>query len=534
MRDIIQQVEETILEGDNMAEIDFANENSIGTVVSDETSPSFEIFGFKAKYNKYVTPGSLVATNVSDKIFLIGRVTSSHESNPHETSHKVTVRDTMEIPPDYPGEDMSLTIHRCYQVEVINEVKKTDKGYEVYPPEKMPKSGNNVFIPPQKVIMEVMGLEEDPKKSLNFGTIVVSAGEENKTPVRIKKDIIQRHVFIGGTTGSGKSYAAKVLAEEIHKHKLPIIFFDTQYEFAPLAEKLGGTVLVPGKNYKVKLSSLSEVELLDLIPTLKHELHVAILTRAFLRLKEGGHASTPRLEAFGTQPAERTRNTFGIQDLLDSIRQVANDMKAGQSTIDIVLDRTRHYLSSYNFIGEEFNWQEILKPGSIIDINCKEFGRQSLQLILASTLRELNELRKIRKINPYVIFIDEAHLFVPQDEDSPCKPIIRESVRIGRHHGICMVLITQSPMDIDKRAIRQCNTRLLFALEPDQLQSIQGVKADATQEMIGRLPKAPRGTCILSGTYETIKHSIPIQIRLMENPDADAGRAPDIFSEVGP
>ena len=158
--------------------------------------------------------------------------------------------------------------------------------------------------------------------------------------------------------------------------------------------------------------------------------------------------------------------------------------------------------------------------------------KMSPGFILASTLREVTELRKRKEINPFVIFIDEAHLFVPQDEDSPCKQIIRESVRIGRHHGICTVLITQSPMDIDKKAIRQCNTRLLFAIEVDQLQSIQGVKADATQEMIDRLPKAPVGSCILTGTYETIKHAIPVQIRLTENPEADAGKAPDIFSEV--
>ena len=201
-------------------------------------------------------------------------------------------------------------------------------------------------------------------------------------------------------------------------------------------------------------------------------------------------------------------------------------------TIKIVESRTRYYLGSYNFLGQKFNWQSILKPNAIIDINCKDFGRHALQLILASTLRELTELRKKRKINPFVIFIDEAHLFVPQDEDSPCKQIIRESVRIGRHHGICTVLITQSPMDIDKKAIRQCNTRLLFAIEPDQLQSIQGVKADATQEMLDRMPKAPIGTCILTGTYETIKHAIPVKIRLMENPETDAGKAPDIFSEV--
>ncbi len=507
-----------------------AQENEIGTVISDETSPSFEIFRFKAKHDKYVTPGTLLATPVSKDVFLVGRVTSSYEYNPHETPSKITVRDTMELSPDYPGEDLSLTIHRRYQVEVISEVRLIKEKFEIFPPEKMAKSGSNVFIPPEKVIMDVMGLELDPQKSLNIGTVAVSLAGEETLPVRIKRNIIQRHLFIGGTTGGGKSYAAKVVAEEIHKHGIPIIFFDTQYEFVPLTEALGGTVLRPGENYRVKLSSLSEVELLDLIPTLKHELHVAILTRAFLRLKEGPSTATT-LERF--TPTRTQRRGINLQDLLNEIGTVANEMNANPHTTDIVTDRTRHYLRSYNFIGEEFDWSRILVPGAVVDINCRGFGRQSLQLILASTLRELNELRIRKGINPFVIFIDEAHLFVPQDEDSPCKQIIRESVRMGRHHGICNILITQSPIDIDKKAIRQCNTRLLFAIEPDQLQAIQGVKSDATREMIDRLPKAPQGTCILTGTYETIKHAIPVKIRTMENPEADAGKSPDIFSEIG-
>ncbi len=508
--------------------IEEESENVIGTVISDDVSPSFEIFRFKAKHDKYVTSGALVAVSVSDNTFLVARVTSSHEHNPHESSDRVTLRDTMGIKPDYPEEDLSLTIHRQYQADIIDEVKEINGKYEIFPPEKMPKSGSEVFIPPKEVIMDIMGLESDPKKSLNIGNLAVSLAEEEEILVKIKREIIQRHIFIGGTTGGGKSYAAKVIAEEIHKHGVPIIFFDTQYEFAPLTEALGGKVVVPGKEYWVKLSSLTESELLSLIPTITHELHVSLLTKAFFTLKEGGPSGIPQR----TLSSSSERDDFGINELLQTLQLIGPSMEAKQNTIDMVVGRTRYYLGSYNFLGQGFNWQNILKSNSIIGINCKDFGRHALQLILASTLRELTELRKRRKINPFVIFIDEAHLFVPQDEDSPCKQIIREAVRIGRHHGICTVLITQSPMDIDKKAIRQCNTRLLFAIEPDQLQSIQGVKADATPEMIDRLPKAPVGTCILTGTYETIKHAIPVKIRLMEKSEADAGKAPDIFSEV--
>jgi DNA helicase HerA-like ATPase len=128
--------------------------------------------------------------------------------------------------------------------------------------------------------------------------------------------------------------------------------------------------------------------------------------------------------------------------------------------------------------------------------------------------------------------IDEAHLFVPEGTSSPCKQIIREGVRIGRHHGICMVLLTQSPVDIDKSTIRQCNTRLVFALEPDQLDAIKGVKADATDEMLRALPKMPQGTCLLSGTYESVKHTIPVKIRKRNMEDSEGGKTPNIFEEM--
>jgi hypothetical protein len=50
--------------------------------------------------------------------------------------------------------------------------------------------------------------------------------------------------------------------------------------------------------------------------------------------------------------------------------------------------------------------------------------------------------------------------------------------------------------------------------------------------MLDKLPKSPQGTCILSGTYETVKHAIPVQIRSMETQNADGGQAPAIFDIV--
>lgn len=167
-----------------------------------------------------------------------------------------------------------------------------------------------------------------------------------------------------------------------------------------------------------------------------------------------------------------------------------------------------------------------------LSIKCNHLRSNRLQTVATALLRELQDLRLRGFIPPYVAVIDEAHLFVPEGEGSPCKQIIREGVRIGRHHGIAMVLMTQSPVDIDKRAIRQCNTRLVFALEPDQLDAIRGIKADASEEMLRALSKMPRGTCLLSGTYESVKHTIPVKIRRRHTKEAEGGKTPPIFKEM--
>ena len=73
---------------------------------------------------------------------------------------------------------------------------------------------------------------------------------------------------------------------------------------------------------------------------------------------------------------------------------------------------------------------------------------------------------------------------------------------------------------------------LIFALEPDQLDAIRGVKADATDEMLRALPKMPQGTCLLSGTYESVKHTIPVKIRRRKIADSEGGQTPDIFHEM--
>ena len=493
----------------------------IGSVIADDVSPSFDVFRFKANANEYVFPGTLVATYVSVNKFLVGRISGSIEVNPHESASRAKVREAMGIQADYPEEQLSTNIYRVYEAEIVEEgsIIGDNNSIEITEPSDMPKAGGEVFVPNELVVAQAMGFERDAVKSLCLGKTRITDEDQDKNVnnVLLKPEIIQRHIFIGGTTGSGKSYATSIILEEINRFQIPIVILDSQNEYMGVATGLGGKVLTPGADYKVRLSSLTESEVLDLVPTLKSALGADLLAFTFLRLKR--------------QMLTNPNYSFGVNELITEMENDAPTLQLQPNSTRIALQRTRSSLERHKFLGESSNWRQLLKVGSVINIDCGDLDQGQVQLVVGATLRELQRLRINKEIPPYVAVLDEAHLLVPEGEDSPCKQVIRENVRIGRHYGISMILITQSPVDIDKKTIRQCNTRFIFALEPDQLDSIRGVKADASEDMLRRLPKMPRGSCVLSGTYETIKHAIPIRIR-SDRKTKDGGLTPNIFDEV--
>lgn len=498
-----------------------SNETTIvGTVISDQESPTFELVRIKMKAGQDLKPGTLVripASRSGEQTVLIARIRSAHESNPNENPLSVNVRDTLGISANYPREEDSTTIFRLVEADLIEEIF----GDEIRAPQTLPNSGAEVSIASVDEIVQTLGLVKDQVAGLHIGETVSGT----PTSIILKREAIQRHLFICGTTGSGKSYAMGVVTEELVRQGLPVVFIDTQDEYSVLVEKLGGTVVEPGKDFTVRLSSLTESELLDLLPEAmqKSPLQSGVVARAFGELQ--------------TELTNEGIAKFTLEDVIRKIPEAAQALSAKKGEVPTLIDYVTRRLKTLTYhkifgsgLSGVADWRKLMYP--CLALNCKRLTSTQLQSVATAVLRELQNLRLRGHIPPYVAVVDEAHLFVPDGQDSPCKQIIREGVRIGRHHGIAFVLMTQSPVDIDKRAIRQCNTRMVFALESDQLDAIRGVKADASDEMLRALPKMPQGTCLLSGTYESVKHTIPVKIRLQKTEKAAGGQTPNIFKEM--
>ena len=129
-----------------------------------------------------------------------------------------------------------------------------------------------------------------------------------------------------------------------------------------------------------------------------------------------------------------------------------------------------------------------------------------------------------------MLSIDEFHLVAPNDDKLVSTQVLREIARIGRHYRLGLVLTTQSPADVDRAVLKRLLTRFVHTIEPDQLDSLRGIFADAPPEMIHSLPKLPRGTCVLTGVAETVRHATVVDIRARVT--NHGGATPDVFGDL--
>lgn len=372
----------------------------IGTVVSDEETPTFEIVRIKLKLGCDVKPGTLVQIPVKrngEAIILVARTRSAHEYNPNERPEDINVRETLGLSANYPTEADSTVIYRMIEADLIEEIRDG----ELSAPQTLPASGAPAYLATESEIVRALGLlGADDGPSLHIGRTISGTPVE----IRLRREAIQRHMFICGTTGSGKSYAVGVIAEELISHGLPVVFLDTQDEYSTFVSSNGGIVVTPGKDFTIRISSLSESDLLDLLPSATTELQRDIIVRAFSELQG---------ERFAGDLAK-----FEVDDLIARIRDVGPSLTNQGGPVSMAASRAGILNRDKIFGGgiDTADWRRLLHP--CMAINCKGLRVRELQTVATAMLRELQTLRMLGHIPPYAMVIDEAHLFVPESEGS--------------------------------------------------------------------------------------------------------------------
>lgn len=515
--EVEKEPQDDVIHGEIVAGSDM--DELLGTVISDDSSPTFEEIRFRLGPRAGVKPGEFVAVEGRDRdgclfSWVLSRVLDVHEINPHEDPQSATVRDVLPFDTEYAREGESTVIYRVVRCEPVEELPV--KGHGIGDPTELrtlPRAGDAVRRPRQDMVTTVMGFPADPDDGLHMGAL----HSDLSIPVTVNPGAVQQHVLIVGGIGSGKSYTRGVLGEELHRLGVPQVNVDVNGEMVDAATQLGGINVVPGNGFTLPLGSLTREDVLEAVAGVNRGTNIEILI---------GYT----FDVLQREIARGERTEFSVDDLVAAIGEQAPVLKMEQANTLRPAQQRVQALDRKDYIGSRFAWVNILKPGAFVNIDCRRLLLSDLRIITAAVARDLQTLARVRAIPFTVLSIDEFHLVAPTDDRLVSTQVLREVARIGRHYRLGLVLTTQSPADVDRSVLKRLLTRFVHTIEPDQLDALRGIFSDAPVEMIHSLPKLPRGTCVLTGVAETVRHAAVVDIRTRIT--QHGGATPDVFGDL--
>jgi DNA helicase HerA-like ATPase len=350
--------------------------------------------------------------------------------------------------------------------------------------------GDPIYIADNPLIRTVLGLVG--------GDMYVGLLDGTDIPVQLNaNNLVQKHCSILAKTGSGKSYTAAVLLEELLEHNVPLLIIDPHSEYSSLKDaapqnggdykKYGVTpkgygssvrVYTPANKtvnpkadelFRLNGVNLSPKELIALFPDNYTATHTGILYESIHKL---------RAEV----------DTYFLEDI---IREVANnESKARWNVINLLEDVNQLELLSPNPTPVE----ELMQKGKATIIDLKGVPPDIQSMVVAKLCEILFEARKKDQIPPGMMVVEEAHNFAPERgySKSSSSEILRTIASEGRKFGLGMMVISQRPARIDKNVLSQCGTQVIMKVtNPNDLKSIskglEGVNSYVEEELL-RLP----------------------------------------------
>jgi len=358
------------------------------------------------------------------------------------------------------------------------------------------KAGEVVYRADVELIKEIVGLKEHTETGAFIGLMT---GHD----IRVELDInalVQRHVCILSKTGGGKSYCSGALIEELMKHKVTVCIVDPHGEYAAMRHK--GVVKKTKRNFGVSpkgyddriLEFAANAEVNKGAKPLKFTLE-HLDAREIL-----GLTNTKNVRSYLTtlrkavDALKQTKSHYSINDII-AVLEAANE----QSSAGLITEL--EYLNETSIFAEQgTKIDELIQKGKTTIINLRGAHIDIQELIVNRVCSALFELRKVGKLPPMMLVVEEAHNFCPQQGIVACSKIFRTIASEGRKFGLGMTIISQRPAKVDKNVLSQCNTQVILKVDnPNDLKAIASSIEGLTEGMEDEIQRLPVGSAIITG-----------------------------------
>lgn len=417
--------------------------------------------------------------------------------------------------------------------------------------------------------------KEDLRKFGDKGTAfigkhIVGKGEDAHLTNPIMLDVARPHVLlVCGKRGTGKSYSAGIISEEIAalpqeiKENLSVIMVDTMGIYWSMKnpnEKdkdilkgwgmkptgLKTKLFVPqGYAEEYEQAGVSYDNVLNLVCS---DLSAEdwILTFGFSFVDEYGTT----IERVIKQTKKKLGSNYSVQDI---IKAVEADKRSDKKVTDALVNRFSAADGWGVFAKTGTKMTDLLQPGTISIIDVSHYmqiseGWSVRSMLVGMLCRQLFHTRlmarkseelgvmtgEARSTAPMAwIMIDEAHQFLPSEGKTAATEPLLTMVKQGREPGVSLLFITQRPNKLHEDALAQSDVIIAHRLTAKaDLQALRGIMQsyvmEDIEEYINSLPRQ-KGTAILLDDNSERIYTMQARPRLSWH----AGGSPTAIKEIG-
>jgi hypothetical protein len=350
---------------------------------------------------------------------------------------------------------------------MINTIKRCFIGYDVVNPFTWLRSlmvrkmglevENFVLFPPLSfelgyplVKVEKYDLLESvfSEGRIRLGTVTTT-----KIIAKLKVEHILRHILIVGSTGSGKSTTASIIARELLREGVSVFIIDWHGEYKELlkgVEVVDYTNPVEGTIPEfLNLKDLMLFEPLAFIEILESALE---LTPAQVHILE---------EAVRELATRRSIGFYDIDILIDVIQNTPLSARWIAESREALIRKLKVLSSDYLKI----KWRDLkevpTRKGYATIFDLSQIPNTRVKRVLASISIKTAALKaQYNRIDkPFIIIVDEAHNVFTKD--NPVSNLIAEV----RKWGVGFIIVTQSPSALAQTVLKNTNTRIVHALK---------------------------------------------------------------------
>ncbi len=338
------------------------------------------------------------------------------------------------------------------------------------------------------------------------------------------------HIGVFGGSGSGKSFALRVIIEELMKKRIPTIVLDPHYEMdfklktydeAPDYSSLYQSFLL-GKDVGVDFKDLNVGELKNLLNA-AGAMTDAMDTSVDEVFKRGESLDSFRLRLSEILEAlDRTEDALKMDmqtaelngdaaeaDRIKRLQGYQNkySRKLNASSLKGISWRFRRLVQDNVFSSDSKALEAALRSGKLISL---KGSTRLLEVYSSYILKKFYYKRraymdaKLLGTNdedyfpPFIIITDEAHNFAPKAFESASKPILKEVAQEGRKYGVFLILATQRITLLDDTITAQLNTKFILRTVRESDISTIKEETDISSDDAKRLPYLTTGDAFIS------------------------------------